>query len=123
VVQRLNHLHAQGHDMNELVLQMIEQRKKQIEQTKNEISENIQPAKSRYVPVKIKAIIKQEYGQKCSIRDCNKPAQTLHHKQHFAISRNHDPQFLTPLCSEHHEIAHTMDVKFHQVRKSALELP
>ncbi len=103
--------------MNELLQQMLVHRKGKIEQTKKEISENIQPAKSRYIPVEIKKILKQEYGNKCSIKTCHKPAKNIHHTQRFALSNDHDPQFLLPLCEEHHTIAHTIDLKFHEIRQ------
>ncbi len=70
------------------------------------------PIPSRYLNVRIKKILKQEHGTKCSIPQCSKPAKTIHHTQRFALNPIHDPRFLAPLCQEHHEIAHKIDVKF-----------
>ena len=36
----------------------------------------------------------------------------IHHTARFAIAHNHNPQFLAPLCKEHHVLAHTIDRVF-----------
>ncbi len=64
---------------------------------------------SRYIPAHIKKIVRLEHGVKCSIPYCDKPANTIHHTQRFALSQNHDPKFLAPLCREHHQLAHAVD--------------
>lgn len=71
---------------------------------------------SRYIPVKIKRILQKEHGDKCSIQSCQRKAETIHHTQRFALSRSHDPHFLAPLCKQHHIIAHSIDLKFHESR-------
>jgi|GEM_PF-286949 len=78
----------------------------------------VQKPPSRYTPTKVKQIIKEEYGTKCSIPNCTKLAEILHHTQKFSLSRSHDPRFLAPLCHEHHAIAHSMDVKCCEIRKT-----
>jgi len=75
---------------------------------------------SRYIPAKVKQILKEEHGTKCSIPNCTKPAGVLHHTQKFGLAHSHDPRFLAPLCHEHHVIAHSMDVKFHEIRHSTV---
>ncbi|MFA6918359.1 MAG: hypothetical protein WC285_06085, partial [Candidatus Gracilibacteria bacterium] len=67
---------------------------------------------THYVPAKIKKIIKEEHGTKCSAPNCHKPAKILHHTARFALTQNHNPQFLAPLCEAHHEIAHKIDLRY-----------
>lgn len=71
---------------------------------------------SRYIPVKIKKLLKKEFGDKCSMPNCQKPAEQIHHTQRFAMSQNHDPRYMAHLCKEHHQIAHSIDIKFHTMR-------
>ena len=120
VVRQLNELNFQGHDVNQLLSEMLELRKQQIQTAKNEISENIQPAKSRYIPAEIKKIIKQEFGDKCAILNCKTPYDEIHHKQRFSLYQSHDPNLLIPLCKGHHEITHTVDVKYNEIRRRAV---
>ncbi|MFA6917517.1 MAG: hypothetical protein WC285_01610 [Candidatus Gracilibacteria bacterium] len=67
---------------------------------------------THYVPAKIKKIIKEEHGTKCSAPNCQRPAKILHHTARFALTQNHNPQFLAPLCEAHHEIAHKIDMRY-----------
>jgi hypothetical protein len=67
---------------------------------------------TRYIPAKIRKIIAEEHGTKCSFPGCPKPAKTLHHTARFALTQNHDPRYLAPLCEAHHEIAHKIDLKY-----------
>jgi hypothetical protein len=71
---------------------------------------------SRYIPAKVKKIIKEEFGTKCSITNCKKQAEVLHHTQKFGLAHCHDPRFLAPLCKDHHTIAHSIDVKFNEIK-------
>lgn len=109
---------------------MLKRRRERIAQEKDKISADVTknrhaalpeqaippPAVSRYIPVQIKKILLEEYGDKCSIATCHKPSETIHHTQRFSLSKNHDPRFLAPLCSDHHVIAHSIDVNYHRVR-------
>ncbi|MBU1703440.1 hypothetical protein KJ951_03485 [Patescibacteria group bacterium] len=72
---------------------------------------------SRYIPAKIRRQLRKEHGTKCSIRTCQKPATTIHHTQRLALSQNHDPNFLSPLCREHHAIAHSIDRTYWKKRR------
>ena len=114
VIAELNRLHAQGHDVNKILLELLKQRKEKIEQEKEMIAQETQaqPTTSRYIPVRVKAILKQEFGQKCSIPTCQKPAQIIHHSQRFALAHTHDPRYMAPLCREHHQIAHLIDQNY-----------
>ena len=117
IKEKLNELHSKGIDINELLREMLKQRKEKIEEKKEEIAKNIQPAKSGYISVKIKKILKEEHGEKCSIPTCNKLAKVIHHTQRLSLSQNHDPRFLAPMCDDHHEIAHSIDIKYHEMRR------
>lgn len=68
----------------------------------------------------IQNILKQEFGTKCSVPICNKPAEEIHHTNRFALSRSHNPYFLAPLCKEHHQIAHSIDTKVMVHRRGAV---
>jgi len=72
---------------------------------------------SRYIPVAAKRILHEEFGKKCSIENCQKEAVHIHHLQRFSISQSHDPRFLAPLCKEHHELAHSADLAYFDMRQ------
>jgi len=133
VMEELNELYSKGIDVNELLRTALKRRKKEIAEEKERLSEEVvqeekffaaagQPIKSRYIPIKIKRILREEYGDKCSITTCQKPAATIHHTQRFGLSQNHDPRFLAPLCREHHAIAHSIDLKYQRVRTAACDM-
>lgn len=84
---------------------------------KNKSSGNKRKSPPRYIPAKIRQIITEEHGTKCAIPHCPKPARTIHHTARFALSQNHNPHFLAPLCQEHHIIAHSMDAAFMRKRQ------
>lgn len=117
VTARLLQLQEKGIDINQELLQFLNRREQEIEQEKEEISKNLQEAKSRYIPAKTREIIKKEFGEKCSITTCKKPAEHLHHTQTFALSSRHDPHYLAPLCKNHHTIAHAINVKVQDRRQ------
>lgn len=116
VVTKLIELQEKGIDINKLILGFLMEREEKITETKEEISASFQSTASRYIPIKIKKILREEYGDKCSITTCNKPSETIHHTQRFSLSQNHDPKFLAPLCTDHHIIAHSIDVNYHRTR-------
>jgi len=120
VMAELEELNSRGIDVNELLREMLQRRREEIAETKEKISMEARPTSSRYIPVKIKKILKKEYGEKCSIATCQKLAEEIHHAQRFGLSQNHDPRFLAPLCRDHHVIAHSIDVKFHEARIEAI---
>lgn len=122
ITEELNELHSKSIDVNELLREMLKRRRKEIAETKEKLSENIEPTKSRYIPIKIKKILHKEYGEKCSIAACQKPTKIIHHTQKFSLSQNHDPRFLAPLCSDHHVIAHSIDLKYHRVRAASASI-
>jgi len=109
VIEKLSELQSKGIDVNQLLREFLEQRRLDIAREKEELG--AMPAKSRYIPVQIRRHLKKEYGKKCSIETCAKPAVVVHHTQRFALTANHNPKYLAPLCREHHAIAHVIDVK------------
>jgi len=126
VVAKLSELQNKGLDINELILKFLKEKEEKIEKEKAEISAqmklNEQPAlatarkTSRYLPAKTKKLIRTIYGSKCAISHCQKPAKAIHHTARFAMSQNHDPHYLAPLCHEHHLIAHSVDQNLHARR-------
>ena len=122
VTEQLNSLHSKGIDINNLLRKFLKQREEEIEKKKEEVAEEIQnkppnqTPPSRYIPAKVKEVLRQEHGTKCSIPTCDKPAEVIHHTQTFGLSQTHDPRFMAPLCREHHAIAHSMDIKYHEIK-------
>lgn len=110
LAQRLFELQQKGIDINKLLGEFLDKRELEIAQEKEELSEI--SANSRYIPVKIRRVLRKEHGSKCSIKTCHKPAVNIHHTQRFGLSNSHDPHYLAPLCKEHHIIAHSLDIKF-----------
>lgn len=89
-------------DWNELMKELLETRKKLLEQEKPEKVENAK----RYMPKVIeKWVLKTTNGQ-CSKSCCHKPYYALHHEDPFAENHIHDPDKIKPLCKEHHELEH-----------------
>ncbi len=121
IKEKLLTLLEKGIDLNELIEQMLQNREAEIEEAKHVIVQEmeVKAAKkpSRYIPVKIKKIIKLEQGTKCSFPACNNPSENIHHTQRFALTQNHNPFFLAQSCRNHHEIAHTIDQKYQEKRK------
>jgi hypothetical protein len=121
IKKQLLELSDKGIDIDDLIAKMLATREAEIAEKKSEAAEEIAEKKtakkpSRYIPVKIKKIIKLEQGTKCSITACRRPAEQIHHSQRFSVSQNHDPHFLAQLCKEHHKIAHAVDVKVQEIR-------
>ena len=119
VKARLRALQEKGLNLDELLTEFLDRREAEIAEEKAAIFQDLEEAKSRYVPARIRRIIREEHGSKCSIAGCQKPAKQLHHTQTFGLSRRHDPHFLAPLCTAHHLIAHSINVKVHERRQSA----
>ena len=110
---RLAALQEKGIDINEIILAALNKREEEIAEEK---AQPVGFATSRPVPAKTKKLNKKEFGTKCSIETCKKPSVVIHHTQTFAISHRHDPNYLAPLCKEHHEIAHAINLKVREKR-------
>ncbi|MBI2634381.1 HNH endonuclease [Candidatus Peregrinibacteria bacterium] len=120
IQKRLLDLQQKGIDINQLLKEFLDQREEKIENEKTDIAEDLEkksknPAKiSRTIPASVKRIIQKEHGTKCAIPTCQKPSEHLHHTLRFAMSQNHDPHYIAPLCRQHHLIAHSIDRNFQE---------
>ncbi len=127
VVQELNHLNSLGLDVNKIILELLRKRKEEITRKKEELAQEaierkeakkttlepgVEPETSRYISVKVLAVLREEYGTKCSIPSCCKPSRENHHSQRIALVGIHDPRYMAPMCKEHHQIAHMIDQKY-----------
>lgn len=116
VRQKLLELQTRGININTLFMEFLEKRTVEIAQEKEALAAECSSVSSRHIPEAVNRILKKEYGVKCSIERCTKPANVVHHTQRFALSKNHNPKFLAPLCKDHHIIAHSIDLQFHNCR-------
>jgi hypothetical protein len=118
VLKKLLELQEKNIDVNGLIREMLQNRMEGIAQEKEEIVDTLQSHKqpSRYIPARIRKIITEEQGDKCSVPNCKNRAEVTHHELPFAIARNHDPRNLQKLCKAHHELKHMVDVRFFEAR-------
>ena len=117
---RLSALKNKGIDINELLMELLDQREQAIQKEKEEIAKVLQhqdKPETRYIPARTRKVLAKEYGTKCSRTGCNKPARDLHHQKRWSLDPTHDPHYLAPLCEEHHEIAHTIDLEYQTYKK------
>jgi len=116
IAKELLEMHEKGIDVNGLLREFLREKKEKHERGKAEIAEKQMqerddraiigyPAK-RYVPVAVRRIVHEEFGDKCGVPGCEKSAENLHHERGFAKDRCHDPRYLKPLCKGHHELTH-----------------
>jgi len=116
IAKELLEMQAKNIDVNGLLREFLRERKEKHERGKEEVAQKqVQEASDRaeigypakrYIPVEVRKIIHYEFGDKCSVAGCMKPAKNLHHEKGFARNRCHDPRYLKPLCKGHHELAH-----------------
>jgi hypothetical protein len=119
LVEELNALHGHGQDVNKILLELLQKRREEIARKKQKLSEVSQVTTSHHIPVAAKRVLQEEFGKKCSIHTCTRPATEIHHAQRFSLASTHDPHYLAPLCKEHHKIAHTIDQKVQNHRHPA----
>jgi hypothetical protein len=130
VRQKLSELQQKGVDINNLLLEFLQKREQEIAKRKEEISNQIVARENekrstekpitRHIPTIAKKILTQEFGKKCSIKNCQKDAVEIHHLQRFCLSQSHDPRYLAPLCKEHHELSHSADLAYHRMKHNIL---
>ncbi len=116
VEEGLAELQSRGIDIDAELRLFLEQRKVQIEAEKEKIGESCSETNSRYVPKEVRDVLAKEYGTKCSVPGCVRPSEELHHTQRFSMSKRHDPRYMALLCREHHQIAHSKDVRVQEMR-------
>lgn len=111
-IQELNRLHSQGHDVNAIISTLLKKRDEEIQNKKEALGQQAKPVKSRAIPAKIKTILHEEFGNKCSIPGCKKLSGGTHHSQFFSLTRTHDPRYMAPMCRDHHALAHLSNLKY-----------
>ena len=114
VKSRLEELQGKGLDVNELLEQFLDQREESLEEKKVDLAD---VGGTRYVPVAVKKVLREEHGSKCSIPGCSKAAEEIHHTRRFSLTKSHDPHYLAPLCRAHHQLAHYADQGFRAARR------
>ena len=107
--KRLLELQEKGIDVDALLAQFLDAREEAIANQKAALSGH--QATSRKAPVAIVRLLKEEHGTKCAVPTCTHPSVELHHAQRFSIANSHDPNYLAPLCKEHHQLAHAVDLR------------
>lgn len=116
IKRQLCELERKEIDINELIQSALDERIAKLEQKKTAIAANLHEATSRHTPAATMQVIKEEFGTKCAVPNCNKKSTQIHHANRYSISKNHNPYFMAPLCNEHHQIAHSVDIKSLEAR-------
>lgn len=123
VKEKLFELQKKGININDFILQALQKREEEIALEKENIASEVgnQQEESRYIPIRIKNLLQKEFGKKCSVPNCFNNSEEIHHTRRFSLVKNHDPNFLAPLCRSHHVIAHSIDRKFLKLAGFALQ--
>ncbi len=126
VKKKLNELAHKGIDINQIILETLQKREKEIAQEKEELAQKAEQKLikqiteekpvTRMAPAATKKLLKKEFGSKCAIATCKNKAEVIHHTNRFSISHDHNPYYLAPLCKAHHQIAHSVDTHVNQAR-------
>lgn len=118
---RIKQLMDKGHDINQILLELLNEREEKIEREIDEADEvdevAAKPVRNRYINVKTRRILSSKFGTKCGEEGCNKAADHIHHEKQFAKYQTHDPRFLKPLCKAHHELTHVEDSQVQKFRR------
>ncbi|MFA6918144.1 MAG: hypothetical protein WC285_04945, partial [Candidatus Gracilibacteria bacterium] len=121
VQRKLLELQQKGIEINNLLLEFLQKREQEIAERKETVSREILKREGKkpptsHIPVAAKRILHEEFGKKCSVKNCKNPSTQIHHIQRFFASQSPDPRYLTPLCKEHHELAHSADLAYCEIR-------
>ncbi|MDP4008675.1 MAG: HNH endonuclease signature motif containing protein [Candidatus Peregrinibacteria bacterium] len=121
-LENLLELQARGISIDDLFREFLQKCKEDLAENKAKVvaNEDAKEAKrkmdgkaaNRRLSVGVKKVLKQEFGDRCSVSSCTKKSVHIHHKVPFAISGSHDPHLLAPLCREHHDIVHSINLKY-----------
>ena len=65
-----------------------------------------QKSKSRTAPKIVKQLVFTRQNNKCAKQGCVHPPSELHHKNGYALTKNHSPNNLEYLCINHHKLEH-----------------
>lgn len=110
---RLTAMRNKGIDLNAALMEALdlwEEKTQDDLSAKQSLKEDTHQESSRYIPARIRHILKKEYGTKCAKTGCTRPAKHIHHARRYSLDTSHDPHYLAPLCEAHHEIAHAIDL-------------
>jgi len=81
---RLFELNQKGIDVDRLLLEFLDERVREIEVSKENLGREAY-GRSRYISVKIRKVLSEEFGSKCAIAGCGNPAENLHHTNRFSV--------------------------------------
>lgn len=91
-----------GEEWTKLMRELLEVRKKALEETKPETKEKA----DRYIPAAIRQYVLKKTNGRCAYPGCVREADILHHTERFAVGRRHDPEKIVCLCKAHERLAH-----------------
>lgn len=112
--------HKKGININKLLIDLLHKHDQEIENELNEIGEQTQPTKSKYIKVKTQKLLHKKHGTKCAMPNCNKDTDQIHHALYGSDHKIHDPRYMIPLCRGHHEVTHTKDIIFQKMRQKVV---
>lgn len=112
---QLLELQNKGININAELREFLQQRKENLEKEKEQLAKladerALAGEGGRAVPAKTERLLEKEFGVKCAQPGCTKKSVEIHHATRYAMSKSHNPYYLAPLCKEHHQIAHSIDV-------------
>ncbi len=119
---QLLELQNNGIDINVELREFLTRRKANIAKEKDQFA-NLADARAlvgeggRAVPAQTERLLEKEYGVRCAQPGCTKKSVEIHHTNRYAMSKSHNPYYLAPLCKQHHQIAHSIDVKVTEKRQ------
>ncbi len=117
VADQLAILRSKGFDIDQLLRELLAKREEDIQQKKDDVGKSLPEESGRYIPVRVKRVLMEEHGTKCAKFGCNKASHEIHHTARYGVIQSHDPHLLAPLCREHHELAHLLDVKYAEMHR------
>lgn len=113
-------MQKRGVDVNELLKKFLENYREVLVLEKAKIAKDLPQKAGRYIPVAAKNVLRKEFGDRCSVPRCGRKFQEIHHLIPYALAKKHDPRLMVQLCSEHHQIAHSLNAKINNYRENYL---
>jgi len=101
IAEKLNKLKGQG-SWDDLMEKFISLYEEKLEANKPIPQENAK----RYVHAKIEKYALAKTNNTCAFPGCIKKYKYLHHTNRFALTHEHNPDTLIPLCKAHERMAH-----------------
>ena len=124
ITKLLNSLHKKGIDVNEILMEMLKKRDVEIVSELERVGKKMRlrenrrkvegKAASRYVSVQVERVLEKEFGSKCAVPNCQCESEHTHHVLPFSVVGSHDPRFMLPLCRAHHDIVHSVNMKYQE---------